>query len=163
MVQDCIRGANEAKRPGSPPCWRILNTSWVAGCFAPIFLANPLTGLTPLGPLKSIQISPQKTVKINLNLNTLFPVFQKLRKRCRKRCRKRIPPSVLGHFWKSWIFEIFQNYTSPGGVNPKNILRLPTGPMGWSMPNLGKIHPVVWAPNPNKQTGRHASLIYIYI
>ncbi len=28
------------------------------------------------------------------------------------------------------------------------------------MPNLIEIHPVVWAPNPNKQTDRQASFIY---
>ncbi len=37
----------------------------------------------------------------------------------RKMCRKRIPPSVLGHMGKVGIFEFFQNYTPPGGVNPK--------------------------------------------
>ena len=29
------------------------------------------------------------------------------------------------------------------------------------MPNLVEIHPVVWSPNPNKQTNRHPSFIYI--
>ena len=41
--------------------------------------------------------------------------------------------------------------------------------MGWPMPNLVEIHPVLWAPNPNKQTDkqtdrqtdRQASFIYI--
>ncbi len=37
--------------------------------------------------------------------------------------------------------------------------------MGWPMPNLAEIHPVVWAPYPNKQTDRqtdrHLSFIDI--
>ena len=59
--------------------------------------------------------------------------------------------------------EFLQNYTPPLGSQPKkSILRLPTGTMGWPMPNLAEIHPVVWASNPNKQTNRQAGLFCIY-
>ncbi len=49
---------------------------------------------------------------------------------------------------KVWIFELFQNYTPPGGGQLKKVFRDMVG-----------IHPVVWAPNPNKQTDR--PLLYI--
>ncbi len=38
--------------------------------------------------------------------------------------------------------------------------------MGWPMPNLVEIHSVVWAPNPNRQTGLfyiHVEIVYYYL
>ena len=66
---------------------------------------------------------------------------------------------------ESWdFFKFFQNYTPLwGGQLKKSILRLPTGSMGRSMPNLVGILPVVWAPNPNKQTDRQTDRPFIYI
>ena len=116
------------------------------------WLANPLTGLAPLCPFKSIQIFKKKT--------------RKLRKRYRKRCRKKIPPSIWARWGKFGFLSFFQNYTSPVGGQPKkSISRFPTDTRGWPMPNLVGILLVVWAPNPNKQTDsdRQASFIYIYI
>ena len=67
---------------------------------------------------------------------------------------------------KVWFFLVFPKFVPRlGGQPKKSILRLPTGPMGCSMPSLVDIHPVVWAPNPNKQTDRQtdrqASFIYM--
>ena len=70
-----------------------------------------------------------------MNLNTSFPFFQKNAQKVPQKVPQRIPPS-------------------PWGVNQKRISRLPTGSRGLSMPNLVEIHPVVWAPKPNKQTDR---------
>ena len=39
------------------------------------------------------------------------------------------------------------------GVNPKKYFEV-TDTRGCSMPNLVEFPPVVWAPNPNKQTNR---------
>ena len=71
------------------------------------------------------------------------------------------PPPPWAIWRKFGFFEFFQNYIPPlgGGQHKKRILRLPTGSRGRPMPNLAEIHPVVWAPNPNKQTDRQASFI----
>ena len=64
---------------------------------------------------------------------------------------------------KVWIFEFFQNYTPPGGGSTqKSISRLTTGPRGWPMANLIRIYPVVWAPNPNKQTNKQTDTSLLY-
>ena len=88
-----------------------------------------------------------------------------MRKRCRKRCRKRIPPSVLGHVGKVWIFEFFQNYTPPGGVNQKKYFEVTHRVQGEAHAKFG------WIPSSslgskseqtNKQTDRQTGLFYIY-
>ncbi len=128
---------------------------------------NPLAGqpigwrgLTLLGPLKCIQISQQNVNKVNMNLIFSFPVFQKL---C-KRCPKRISPSSWAMWAKFGYFEFFQNFTPLTGSTKKSSLRLPTGSRGQrSMPNLVEIHPVVEAPNSNKQTHRQTGLfLHVY-
>ncbi len=116
-------------------------TRWVRAASRPYKRykpANPLTGLAPLGPLKSIQNTPPPK-KSNI---------------CAKGATKgSLPPS-----WAIWgkfgFFDFFQNYSPLGGQPKKSISRLPTGPIGWPMPNLVEIHLVLWAPNPNKQTER---------
>ena len=68
-----------------------------------------------------------------------------------------------GHMGQVWSFEFFQNYTPPWGSQPKKcILRLPTGTMGWFMPNLVGIPPVGSKSEPNKQTDRQTGLFYVY-
>ncbi len=73
----------------------------LAGCglLSTRWLANPLAGLAPLGPV--------------FNFSRKTPIT--CAKRFRKRCSKIIPPSVLGHLGKVLIFLFFQNYTLPGG------------------------------------------------
>ena len=88
---------------------KFLSTSWVRA--APHLLkANLLTGLAPLSPFKSIQITQK-------NFKNKFDYFFSCAKGAAKGfCR----PSwaILG---KVGFFELFQNYTSPGGGQPKKV------------------------------------------
>ncbi len=116
--------------------------------------------LTGCGPLRG----PKKTVRWPVDWHcsprpTHWKVckFEKKQK-MRKRCRKRIPSSILGHIRKVRIFEFSQNYTPPEEGSPqKSVSRLLSDTTGKSMPNLVEIHPVVWAPNPNKQTDKQTN------
>ncbi len=68
-------------------------------------------------------------------------------------------PGPYGESMDFWVF--LKSCPPCGGQPEKSILRFPTGTMGYLMPNLVEISPVVWAPNPNKKTD--TSLLYIYI
>ena len=106
--------------------------------------ANPLTGLAPQGPFKSIQNTPQKNFK-KINLNASL-VVQK------------------DHMGNDRIFRVFPKLYLPLGDQPKNVFRgYPQGPsMGWPMLNFVEIQPVVWTPNPNKQTDRQTDRPLLY-
>ena len=86
------------------------NTSWVRAALHPL-KANPYTGIAPLGPLKSIQIT-QKAIKINLNTSL---VAQKV--------PQKVPQKDSAPSWAIWgkfgFFEFFQNYTPWGGQAKK--------------------------------------------
>ncbi len=65
------------------------------------------------------------------------------------------PAPSLAIYGGSCVFLVFPKlYPLWGGQPKKSISRLPTDTRRWPMPNLIEIHPVVWAPNPNKQTDR---------
>ncbi len=63
------------------------------------------------------------------------------------------------------FFSLSKNLPPLGGVNPKKYFEVTHRAKGCPMPNLAEIHPVVWAPNPIKQTDRQTdtSLLYAYI
>ncbi len=86
------------------------NTSWVRAALHPL-KANPYTGIAPLGPLKSIQIT-QKAIKINLNTSL---VAQKV--------PQKVPQKDSAPSWAIWgkfRFLSFSKIIPPmGGVNPK--------------------------------------------
>ena len=108
-----------------------------------------LTGLAPLGPLKST-IPPPK--KISKKSKKTQKVPQKVPQK-----DPSLSPRPYGESLSFWVFP--KLYLPWGGQPKKSISRLPTWTRGRPMPNLVEIHPVVWAPNPNKQTDRHLSFI----
>ena len=77
-------------------------------------------------------------------------------KRCSKWCRIKMP-FLLWPRTKLGFLRFFKIIPPLGGGTQKGILRLLSGTRGYLVPNLVEIHPVVWASNPNKQTGRKAS------
>ena len=74
-----------------------------------------------------------------------------------------LPPS-LAIWGKFGFFEFFQSYIPPGGSTQNSISRLPSGPMGWPMPNLVPSSTLgSKSEETNRQTDRQASFIYMYI
>ncbi len=121
----------------------LLRTRW---------LANPLTGLAPLGrPIEKYPNFKRKKIK-------------KLRKKCRKMCRKRIPPSLLGHMGKVWIFKFLQNYTPPEGPTQKKYFEVTHRDLRVAHAKFGRDPSSSLgskSEQTNKQTERHLSFIYI--
>ncbi len=131
----------------------IIITSWVRAAPHPL-KANPLTGLTPLGPFKSIQITPKK-------YKNKFDYFFSCAKGAAKGfCR----PSwaILGKFG---FLELFQNYTSPGGgqaANPKKYFEVTHRVQGEVHAKFG------WNPfsslgSKSKQTNKQTDRYLLYI
>ncbi len=76
-----------------------------------------------------------------------------------------IPHSTLGHKGIVWIFEFFQIYTPPGGINPKKNFEVTHRYQGVIHAKFG------WNPSSSlgskseqidKQTNRQGSFIYIH-
>ncbi len=57
-------------------------------------------------------------------------------------------------------YDFFSKIYLPWEVNQKSTLRLPIGHRGYLMPNLEKIHQIVWTLNPNKQTNKQQTGLF---